>query len=134
MKHNLAERTIETIRGELASYLNGNQSLREFYEWFAPETTDIHLWAPVQVQDLVYEIKLLLAEYSRGHRSEAELKAKLRPFVTSIEKPPARARQKRKDMEGPSRKTKRAKAGRAKIQHFNNVKNVKNAKNVNASR
>lgn len=31
---------------EINYYLNGQQSLHEFYEWFVPETWDIHQWAP----------------------------------------------------------------------------------------
>jgi hypothetical protein len=81
MQHNPTE---EAIRRELADYLTGKVSLRAFYDWFATETWDIHEWAPVQVQDKVSQIKLLIAEYSSGHRSEADLKARLRPFVTSM--------------------------------------------------
>lgn len=81
MQHNLADKAAETLREELADYLAGKQSLRHFYNWFAPETTDIHLWAPKPLQDMVYTIKLLLAEYSRGHRTEAYLQERLRPFV-----------------------------------------------------
>jgi hypothetical protein len=82
---------MRTIRGELASYLTGEQSLREFNSWFFPETWDIHQWAPVQVQDMVSKITLLLDEYSSGVWSETDLKAKLRPFVTSIEVKSAKA-------------------------------------------
>jgi hypothetical protein len=81
MQHNLAE---EAIRKELADYLTGKTSLRDFYDWFAVETWDIHEWAPAQVQDTVSRIKLLLAEYSSGHWSKAELKEQFRPLLTSL--------------------------------------------------
>src|SRR5438128_2458909 len=85
MQHSLAKTAMEGICAELSAYLTGEQSLREFYEWFATETWDVHLWAPVQVQRLVYNIKSVLAEYDLGHWSEAQLKTKLRPFVTSVD-------------------------------------------------
>jgi hypothetical protein len=65
------------IQEELADYLAGRQSLKEFASWFVPETWDIHLWAPRPVQEMVYGVKLLLDEYTSGAWSEDELKAKL---------------------------------------------------------
>ena len=68
------------ISQELTAYLDGEQTLGEFSEWFYPETWNIHQWASEKVQEVVYAIKLLLAEYSGGVWSEEQLREKLRPF------------------------------------------------------
>ena len=78
-------RFVIRLRREVAKYLTGEKSLREFYAWFVPAAWDIHLWAPARVQETAREIEYRFNEYSHGHRSEAELKARLRPFVTSVE-------------------------------------------------
>ena len=77
MSQDLAKKAMKTLRNELLDYLTGKQSLQSFYDWFGPESTDVHLWAPDQVLDMVYTIKLLLAEYSSGQRSETDLRDQL---------------------------------------------------------
>ncbi len=74
MQHNLNERL---IRSKLANYLARKTSLQAFHRWFVLATWDIEEWAPAQLQELVYEIKLRLAEYSNGHWSEAEFRREL---------------------------------------------------------
>src|SRR5260370_36704832 len=74
MRHNLNEKLVRT---KLVKYLTGTKSLRAFRRWFVPATWDIGEGAPVGMRKLVYEIKLRLAEYSNGHWSESELRAKL---------------------------------------------------------
>lgn len=69
------------IRDHVAQYLTGGLSVRELDAWLWPATSDIeHLDDPV-ARDLTYEIILRLAEYSRGHRTEADLKDVLRPIA-----------------------------------------------------
>ncbi len=82
MQSNLTELQ---IRKKLASYLAGRTSLRAFRGWLSLATWDIEGWAPARLQELVYSIKLRLAEYTSGHWSKAELRTKLMPFVTSLQ-------------------------------------------------
>lgn len=82
MQHDFYKDMMSSIRAELALYLNGEQSLGEFCDWFEPETWDIHLWAPSRVQKLVYGIKLILAEYDLGRWSETDLKMKFECFLS----------------------------------------------------
>jgi len=71
------------IKRHLLRYLLGEISLRHFRRWFVPATWHVEEWAPVPLQDLVYGIKLRLAEYTSGHWSEAQLRELLLPFVRS---------------------------------------------------
>jgi hypothetical protein len=82
MQRNLTERT---IRSKLANYLVGRTSLRKFYDWFVTATWDIHLRESPQVQELVYGIKLLLAEYSYGHWKQSDLNRKLATILGSYD-------------------------------------------------
>ena len=86
MQNSLAEtKFVIRLRWELTKYLTGKKSLGEFYAWFVPAVWDIHLWAPLPVQQTVREIEYSFNEYSYGKRSEDDLKAKLRPFETTVE-------------------------------------------------
>lgn len=71
------------IRDHLGDYVAGKTSLREFDEWFIPETWDVDRSGDQPLIDLTYEIILRLAEYSNGDCSETELKRLLRPLVTA---------------------------------------------------
>src|SRR5207249_3130713 len=62
----------------------GEASLSDFYDWFVPATWDIHLWATPQLQETVRKIEYLVDEYSYTGQKELDLKAKLRPLVTSV--------------------------------------------------
>ena len=69
------------IRNRLAEYLRGETTLRSFQEWFIRETWDIQNLAPQHILDLVYSIKLKLAEYTSGHLTENEVRETLRQYV-----------------------------------------------------
>lgn len=73
--------TETSIRSEINRYLNGRKSLDEFYASLIPATWDIDTSAPKSMRDLVNSIKLYLAEYSRGHRTEKGLRQQLRAMV-----------------------------------------------------
>jgi hypothetical protein len=63
-----------SIREQLASYLANQISLNEFEDWFFPETWDIDQTNDVALLNLVYGIKLLLAEFSNHDLTESELR------------------------------------------------------------
>lgn len=69
------------IREQLARYLAGEISLREFEDWFFPETWDVDQIDNLDLLNLVYGIKLRLAEFSHRDWTEAELQEHLRPFI-----------------------------------------------------
>ena len=65
------------IRERLADYLADRLSFPEFLDWFYAETWDIDDADNQTLTNLVYEIKLRLAEYSHGDWTEAELRTLL---------------------------------------------------------
>ena len=65
------------IRTKVACYLANEISLEEFFEWFVPIIWNIEKFQDKEALDLAYEIQLRLAEFSKGHWSEEELKSKL---------------------------------------------------------
>jgi len=73
------------IRERLAEYLAGEISLHEFEDWFFPETWDVDQLDNLALTNLVYGIKLRLAEYSNGDWTEKELRDRLRPFLQKHE-------------------------------------------------
>lgn len=62
---------------ELAFYLIGGQSFSDFWQWLCRETVEIEQWAPPELCDLVYEIRLMVAEYTRGDRTKESLDKEL---------------------------------------------------------
>ena len=70
-----------SIRERLAAYLASQMTLSEFEDWFFPETWDIDQVGNLDLLNLVYGIKLRLAEFSNGDWTEAELHSQLRPFI-----------------------------------------------------
>jgi hypothetical protein len=72
------------VRRKLAMFVTGRLSLAALSKWLIPATWDMDSWAPVQMQELVNETKLRIAEHSNGHWSLTELREKLRPLVASI--------------------------------------------------
>ena len=62
-----------TIREQLAKYLSREISLRDFKDWFFSSTWDIDRIGDPVLTDLVYGIKLDLAEFSHGDWTEEEL-------------------------------------------------------------
>ena len=79
------------IRERLASYLAKEISLRAFEDWFVPETWDVDQLGDLALINLVYGIKLRLAEFSHGDWTENELRSLLRPFIEQfdIDNPPS---------------------------------------------
>ncbi len=71
------------IREQLADYIAGKLSLREFEDWFFSETWDIDEidntdnQTSTNLTNLVYGIKLRLAEFSHGDWTEVELRSML---------------------------------------------------------
>ena len=74
-----------SIRERLASYVANETSLREFEDWFFPETWDADQLDNMALTNLVYGIKLRLAEFSHGDWTEKELRTLLRTFVERYE-------------------------------------------------
>ena len=70
------------IRDWLGQYLDGKISLRQFEDWFVPAAWGIPRTASPGTLRLVGEIELRLAEFSNGHWTEPELRAKLEPLAT----------------------------------------------------
>ncbi len=73
------------IRERLATYLAKEISLREFEDWFFPEAWDVDQLGDLALTNLVYGIKLRLAEFSHGDWTENELRSLLRPFIERID-------------------------------------------------
>ncbi len=65
------------IRQQLADYLAGNIALGQFEDWFFAETWNIDEADDQALANLVYDIKLRLAEFSHGDWTEAELRSML---------------------------------------------------------
>ncbi len=66
----------------LAEYVANQISLRVFEDWFFPETWDIDDTDNQELMNLVYGIKLRLAEFSHGDWTETELRQMLRSIST----------------------------------------------------
>jgi hypothetical protein len=62
----------------LVRYISGNESLYSFRQWYDAATWDNEVWE----SDLASQLELLLAEFSSGHRTEAELKDVLSEAIT----------------------------------------------------
>jgi len=69
------------IRERLGEYLAHEISLEEFEDWFIPETWDIDQTDDLDLLNLVYGIKLRLAEFSNNDCTEDKLRSLLRPFI-----------------------------------------------------
>jgi hypothetical protein len=69
----------------LSAYLAKEISLHEFEDWFFPETWEADQLDNFPLVNLVYGIKLRLAEFTNGDWTEDELRDWLRPFVEKYE-------------------------------------------------
>ena len=69
------------IREKLASYLADEISLEEFEDWFVPASWNVLNRESKIAIDLVYDIELLLAEYSKDCWDEHELREQFLPLV-----------------------------------------------------
>jgi hypothetical protein len=65
------------IHERLIDYLAGEITLRDFEDWFFPETWDVDQKRDLALVGLVYAIKLSLAEFSNGDWTEDELRGLL---------------------------------------------------------
>lgn len=73
MAHSLAF----NIHEKLAKYLANEISLNDFEDWFFPETWDITQPQDLNLLNLIYSIKLRLAEFSNHDWSEDQLRSLL---------------------------------------------------------
>jgi hypothetical protein len=71
------------IRERVANYLQGKSTLAQFEDWFVPVAMSVEEATNPSAAELAYTIELYLAEYSSGHRTEAELADLLRREVTT---------------------------------------------------
>jgi hypothetical protein len=72
------------IHNQLVRYLANEISLAEFRDWFDQTTWDVDLQGNPAASELAAEIELRLAEFSNGHRDEADLRRILRPLVKTF--------------------------------------------------
>jgi hypothetical protein len=68
--------TATEIREQLTRFLAHEQPLNSFVEWLTRNTWNSHR-ADAEVRELAGSIELELAEYSNGHLTAKELRAKL---------------------------------------------------------
>ena len=71
------------LRQRLAKYLAGDIDLEQLHRWLSSEVWDIESRAEPQTADTFREVDLLLAEYAHGDWTEAELKHRVAPLLTS---------------------------------------------------
>ena len=72
------------IQNYVARYLSGEISLEDFRSWFDVATWDAFDAATTAAQQLAGQIDLWLAEFSKGHWTESELREKLRPLARNV--------------------------------------------------
>jgi hypothetical protein len=65
------------IRDQVTSLLSGNLTLPQFQEWLVANTWDVEEQGDPHATDVTYEIKLALAEHSRGDISRTQLQNRL---------------------------------------------------------
>lgn len=70
----------EAIQEHVQRYVAGDLTASEFEAWFWPATINVEQANDTRAEAMTYEIMLRLAEYSKGHWTEAELKELLRPI------------------------------------------------------
>ena len=71
------------IRRRLARYVAGELSLESFDRWFVRATAGVDEAKDPDASSLTWEVYLRLAEYTRGDRSEDDLKAVLAPLLVT---------------------------------------------------
>lgn len=69
------------IHEQIIAYLAGKQGLPTFHDWLVGATWDIEERGEPLAVDLTYEVKLALAEYSRGDISLPALRGRLGALV-----------------------------------------------------
>lgn len=71
------------IRKKLISYLSNEVSLQEFEDWFVPETWEVEKTGNLDAAEWTNEIELKLEEFSKGHRTEDDLRAFFRNLLNT---------------------------------------------------
>jgi hypothetical protein len=66
--------------------LVGEETLPDFQDWLVGATWDVEEQRKPQAIDMTYEIKLALAEHSRGDISLSEVRQRLSELVQTSEK------------------------------------------------
>jgi hypothetical protein len=74
---------IRRIREEAIRYLADETTLSEFIAWFAETSQACIDTTPPAAEETVAEVRLVLAEFGRGDRSEDELRDELRLILKS---------------------------------------------------
>ena len=69
------------IRERVTAYLAGDLTRSQFQDWLVANTWDVEQRGDPQATDLIYEIKLALAEHSRGDIGRTELDDRLRDAI-----------------------------------------------------
>ena len=69
------------MRERVTAYLSGAITRAQFQDWLIANTWDVEQRGDPQVTDLTYEIKLALAEQSRGDISRTELHDRLQDAI-----------------------------------------------------
>ena len=77
----MADSLAVDIRERVTAYLAGELTRSQFQEWLVANTWDVEQRGDSQATDLTYEIKLALAEHSRGDISRTQLQDRLRDAI-----------------------------------------------------
>jgi hypothetical protein len=77
----MADSLTADIRERVTAFLAGELTRTQFQEWLVANTWDVEQRGDPQATDLTYEIKLALAEQSRGDISQTELHERLRDAI-----------------------------------------------------
>jgi hypothetical protein len=77
----MADSLAVDIRERVIAFLAGELTLPQFQEWLIANTWDVEEHGDPHATDMTYEIKLALAEHSRGDISGDELHERMRDAV-----------------------------------------------------
>jgi hypothetical protein len=77
----MADSLAVDIRERVIAFLAGDLPLPEFQEWLVANTWDVEEHGDPHATDVTYEIKLALAEHSRGDISGDELRDRMSKAV-----------------------------------------------------
>ena len=73
------------LRQELARYLKGQCTLKDFEDWFVARSWNFSQNSNPSLRKLVSQIELSIAEFSNGDWTENELRQQLRILTTTYE-------------------------------------------------
>jgi hypothetical protein len=77
----MADSLARDVREHVISFLADELTLPEFQDWLVGATWDVEARREPNIVDVVYEIKLALAEHSRGDISMPDVRERLRALV-----------------------------------------------------